>query len=135
MVERTAKLIENSGGLRGRRSLQWRQLALSLVLILLGAVCLLKYLGWAWMFSGNYGLPSHAKTVLAARQWSLTYFGAGLLVEAALIANLTISLRFDNTELTGLLKILVRVLSAVGLAVIGTLGTAFLLSCVGRMLG
>lgn len=135
MVERTVKLMEGSDGPEVRGSLHWRQSALSLLLVLLGAFCLLKYLGWAWVFSGNYGLASHAKTVLAARQWSMTYLWVGVLVEVALITNLMISLRFDNTDLTGVFKTLVRVLSAFGIAAIGTLGTAFLLSRVGRMLG
>lgn len=84
------------------------------------------------MFSGNYGLPSHAGLVQAAQQKSLIYFWAGFLVEAALIANLTINIRFDDTELVGAPKTLARVLSALGIAVMGTLGAAFLLSWIGE---
>ena len=47
-VERTVKLMEGYDGPEVHRSLQWRQSALSLLLVLLGAFCLLKYLGWAW---------------------------------------------------------------------------------------
>jgi len=134
VIERTAKLMQGSNTREAGDSLQWRRPALSLLLILVSAFWFLKYLGWSWVFSGNYGLPSQAKTVLTARQWSLTYFWVGLLAEAALVANLTISLRFDNTELTGVPKAMARVLGAVAIAVIGTLSVAFLLSWAGRML-
>jgi hypothetical protein len=107
---------------------------LSLLLIFISAFCLLKYLGWAWVFSGNFGLPSQARTVLLARQWSLTYFVAGLLAEGALITNLTINIRFENAGLTGVPKPVARILTALAIAVVGTLGVAFLLSWFGRML-
>jgi hypothetical protein len=115
-----------------RRSQRWLQITVNLLLILLGSICFLKYLGWAWVFSGNYGLPSHAGLVLEAQQKGLIYFWAGFLVEAALIVNLTISIRFENTELAGVPKTLARVLSALGIAAIGTLGAAFILSWIGR---
>jgi hypothetical protein len=99
-----------------------------------GAFCLLKYLGWAWVVSGAYGLPSQERNVAVARQWSLAYFWAALLAEGALITNLTINLRFDNTELTGIPKAVARVLSALLIAVVGTLGTVFLLGWLGKML-
>jgi small-conductance mechanosensitive channel len=124
--------VKSLGRLEIRRSPHWLQPTVSLLLILLGAFCLLKYLGWAWVFSGNYGLPSHAGLVQAAQQKSLIYFWAGFLVEAALIANLTINIRFDDTELVGAPKTLARVLSALGIAVMGTLGAAFLLSWIGE---
>jgi hypothetical protein len=59
---------------------------------------------------------------------------AGLLAEGALITNLTINIRFENTELTGVPKSLARILTALAIAVVGTLGVAFLLSWFGRML-
>jgi small-conductance mechanosensitive channel len=124
--------VKSLGRLEIRRSPHWLQPTVSLLLILLGAFCLLKNLGWAWVFSGNYGLPSHAGLVQAAQQKSLIYFWAGFLVEAALIANLTINIRFDDTELVGAPKTLARVLSALGIAVMGTLGAAFLLSWIGE---
>lgn len=114
-----------------RRSLHWRHLPVNILLILLGAFCLLKYLGWAWVFSGNYGLPSHAGLVLTAQRQALTYFWVGLLVEVGLIANLTVNIRLDGTELSGVPKILARGLSALAVASIGTLGVAFLLSWIG----
>ena len=115
-------------------SLRWGQLALSIALVLVGALCLLKYMGWAWVVSGLYGLPSQAEKVAVAQRWSLTYFWAGLLTEGALITNLAINLRFDNTQLVGVPKAVARVLSSLLIAAIGTLGTAFLLSWFGRML-
>jgi hypothetical protein len=124
--------MKSHGNLEARRPTHWRQRAVILLLILLGAFCFLKYLGWAWVYSGNYGLPSHAGLVQAARQKSLIYFWAGFLIEAALIANLTINIRFDNTELTGVPKALARMLGALGIAAIGTLGAAFLLSWIGE---
>jgi hypothetical protein len=116
------------------RPFRWGQLALTIMLVLAGAFCLMKYLGWAWVVSGAYGLPSQARNVAVARQWSLAYFCAGLLTEGALITNLTINLRFDNTELTGVPKAVARVLSALLIAAIGTLGTVFLLSWLGKVL-
>ena len=116
------------------RPFRWGQLALTIMLILAGAFCLMKYLGWAWVVSGAYGLPSQARNVAVARQWSLAYFWVGLLTEGALITNLTINLRFDNTELTGVPKAVARVLSALLIAAIGTLGTVFLLSWLGKVL-
>ncbi len=116
------------------RSVRWSLLALSIVLVLVAALCLLKYLGWAWVVSGAYGLPSQAEKVAAAQRWSLTYFWAGLLAECALIASLAVNLRLDNTELTSVSKVVVHVLSALAIAVVGTLTTAFVLTWVGRML-
>lgn len=130
----TVKLKQASEQLEPLRPFRWGQLALTVLLVLIGALCLLKYLGWAWVVSGAYGLPSQARNVAVARQWSLAYFWAGLLVEGVLIANLAINLRFDNTELTGVPKTMARVLGALVIAAIGTLGTAFLLSWVGRIL-
>jgi hypothetical protein len=92
----------------------------------------LKYLGWAWVFSGSYGLPSHAGLLVEAQQKGLIYFWTGFLVEAALIANLTIIIRFDNPEPAGMPKTMARLLSAIGIAAIGTLGAAFLLSWIGK---
>ena len=65
------------------RPFRWGQLALTIMLVLAGAFCLMKYLGWAWVVSGAYGLPSQAGNVAVARQWSLAYFWAGLLTEGA----------------------------------------------------
>jgi hypothetical protein len=124
--------MKSHGSVEVRRPTHWRQRAVILLLILLGAFCFLKYLGWAWVYSGNYGLPSHAGLVQAARQKSKTWFWGGFLVEAALIANLTIYIRFNDTELTGVPKALARVLSAVAIAAIGTLGIAFLLGWIGE---
>jgi len=116
------------------RPFRWGQLVLTILLVVVGAFCLLKYLGWAWVVSGAYGLPSQERNVAVARQWSLAYFWAALLAEGALITNLTINLRFDNTELTGIPKAVARVLSALLIAVVGTLGTVFLLGWLGKML-
>ena len=113
---------------------RWSQLALSIVLVLVGALCLLKYMGWAWVVSGLYGLPSEAEKVAAAQRWSLMYFWAGLLVEAALVVSVTVNLRLDNTALTGASKVVARVFGALAIAVVGTLGTSFLLSWVGKLL-
>jgi hypothetical protein len=123
-----------SGRQEMRGSFRWGQLTLSLLLILIGAFCLLKYPGWAWVVSGAYGLPSQARNVAIARQWSLAYLWAGLLAEGVLIANLTINLRFDNTELTGVPKAVARVLSALLIASVGTFGAMFLFSWLGKML-
>jgi hypothetical protein len=109
-------------------------LALTILLVLIGAFCLLKYLGWAWVVSGAYGLPSQAEKVASAQRWSLIYFWAGLLAEGSLITSLTVNLRLDNTELTGAPKAVARVLGALGIAVMGTIGTALLLTWVGKML-
>jgi hypothetical protein len=113
---------------------RWGQLALSIILMLVGAFCLLKYMGWAWLVSGLYGLPSQAEKVAAAQRWGLMYFWAGLLVEGSLIASLAASLRLGNTELTGAPKVVARVFGAIAIAVVGTLGTAFLLTWVGKLL-
>jgi hypothetical protein len=113
---------------------RWGQLALSILLVLVGALCLLKYLGWAWLVSGLYGLPSQAEKVAAAQRWSLMYFWAGLLVEGCLIASLSRNLRLDNMELSGAPKAVTRVFGAIAIAVVGTLVTAFLLSWVGKLL-
>jgi negative regulator of sigma E activity len=104
------------------------------MLVLVGALCLLKYMGWAWVVSGLYGLPSQAEKVAAAQRWSLMYFWAGLLAEAFLIASVTANLRLDNTALTGASKVVARVFGALAIAVVGTLGTAFLLTWVGKLL-
>jgi len=114
--------------------LRWGFLILSLLLVLVSALCLLKYMGWAWVVSGAYGLSSQAERVAVAQRWSLIYFWAGLLTEGALVASLTFNLRFDRTQLTGAPKTAVRLLVASGIAVVGTLCTAFLLSVAGRML-
>jgi hypothetical protein len=120
---------------RTRRHLfRWGQLALSIVLVLVGALCLLKYMGWAWVVSGLSGLPSEAQKVAAAQRWSLTYFWAGLFAEGSLIASLTVNLRLDNTALTGAPKTLARILGSLAIAVVGTLGTAFLLTWIGKLL-
>jgi phosphoglycerol transferase MdoB-like AlkP superfamily enzyme len=116
------------------QSFRWGQLAITMLLVLIGALCMLKYLGCASVVSGYYGLPSQAEKVASAQRWGLMFFWAWLLDECILITNLIINLRFDNTELSGLPKAVARVLSALLIAAIGTMGTAFLLSSVGRML-
>lgn len=123
--------MKRSIGSEDRRSLSWQQPTISLLLILLGAFCFLKYLGWAAVYSGNYGVPSLARLVRDAHQRSLTYFVVCLLIETALIANLAIHLRFVGTELTDFLKVVARVASTTAIAVIGTLGAAYLLSRMG----
>jgi hypothetical protein len=113
---------------------RWGQLALSILLMLVGAFCLLKYMGWAGVVSGLFGLPSQAEKVAAAQRWGLMYFWAGLLVEGSLIASLAVSLRLGNTELTGAPKVVAGVFGAIAIAVAGTVGTAFLLTWVGKLL-
>jgi len=124
----------NSARQETREPLRWGFLILSLLLVLISALCLLKYMGWAWVVSGAYGLPSQAGRVAVAHRWSLMYFWAGLLTGGALVASLTFNLRFDRTQLTGGPKIAVRLLVALAIAVVGTVCTAFLLSVAGRML-
>jgi hypothetical protein len=102
--------------------------------MLVGAFCLLKYMGWAGVVSGLFGLPSQAEKVAAAQRWGLMYFWAGLLVEGSLIASLAVSLRLGNTELTGAPKVVAGVFGAIAIAVAGTVGTAFLLTWVGKLL-
>jgi len=115
-------------------SLRWIELTLSIVLALVGALCLLKYLGWAWVVSGAYGLPSQAEKLAVAQRRSLTYLGAGLLAEVALIASLTANLRLGNSALTGAPKAVARILGAFAIAIVGTLVMALLLTWIGRML-
>jgi hypothetical protein len=71
------------------------RVAISMILILLSALCLLKYLAWASLYSGVYGLPSQAKTIAVARHWGLVYLWVLLLVECALIANLMVTIKLE----------------------------------------
>jgi hypothetical protein len=117
-----------------RLTFRWGQLALAIMLILVGALCLLKYLGWAGVVSGLYGLPSQAHTVTVAQHWSLLYFWGGLLVEVVLIVNLAARLKLDAIGLEGAPKLLARGIAALAIACAGTLGMAFLLNWVGKLL-
>ena len=117
-----------------REPLHWQQLALSVVLILVGAFCLLKYMGWAGVVSGLSGLPSQAHTVADAQHWSLVYFWVGLLAEVVLIVTLAIRLKLDATDLDGAPKLVARAVAALAIAGVGTLGVAFLLNWAGKLL-
>lgn len=113
---------------------RWAQLAITILLILIGALCLLKYMGWAGVVSGQYGLPSQAHTVAVAQRWSFVYFWAGLLAEVVLVVNLAIRLKLDTIDLEGAPKLLARGIAALVIASAGTLGVAFLLNWVGKLL-
>jgi hypothetical protein len=115
-----------------RETTGWRQKTLSLLLILTSAICFLKYLGWAWVVSGNYG-TSHSGLVLLAQHRSLAYLWTGLLVEAVLVTILTVGLKFEISELTAAPKAVLRILTALAIAGIGTLSIMLLLSWARRL--
>jgi hypothetical protein len=114
---------------------RWVRLAIPVLLILIGAVCLLKYMGWAGVVSALNGLPSHASTVAMAARWGLVYFWGGLLAEVVLVVYLGIRLKLDAIDLEGAPKVLARGIIALAIAGVGTLGAAFLLNCIGKLLG
>lgn len=125
---------QESVGQETHELLHWRQLTLSVVLILIGALCLLKYMGWAGVVSGLYGLPSQVHTVAIAQHWSFVYFWVGLLAEVVLIVNLAIRLKLDAIDLAGAPKLVARGVAALAIAGAGTLGLAFLLNWAGKLL-
>lgn len=117
-----------------RHSFRFGQLALTILLVIASAICLLKYLGWAWVVSGAYGLPSQAKNVAIARHLSLAYFWGALLAEGALIVNLAVHLKLDILDVNGVLKALARGFTALIIAAVGTVSMMFLLNCLGKLL-
>ena len=117
--------------------LPWRSEGASLhllLLILIGAFSLLKYMGWAWVVSGRYGLPSQAHTVAVAQQWSLVNFWLGLVAEVVLIVYLVVHLKLDTIDLEGAPKLLIRGIAALAIACAGTVGVALLLNWAGKLL-
>jgi hypothetical protein len=112
----------------------WMSLTISIMLILISALCFLKYVAWASLFSGLYGLPSQSEPTALARQWILTYFWVGALLEVALVANLAVSFRSSFVELAGPLRVLGRSLVAIALAALGTLGAVFLFIGLGKVI-
>jgi hypothetical protein len=135
LLTRTAMKSHNApGGRQHGVAFRWGQVAITILLILIGALCLMKYLGWAGVVSGLYGLPSQAHTVATAQHWSFVYFWVGLLAEAVLIVNLAVRLKLDAIDLDGALKLVARGIAALTIAGAGTLGVAFLLSWVGKLL-
>jgi len=109
------------------------QPAISALLILVSAVCLLKYLAWSAVFSGAYGLPSQAEAVGLARRWGLAYLSAGLLAESAGIINLIVYIKLDGNELSGMLRGVGRVIVAIVIAVLGTMSVALFLAWIGKL--
>jgi hypothetical protein len=109
-------------------------MAISIVLAIACAFCLLKYLGWASVYSGKYGLPSEAALVALSRRWALIYLWIGLFAEGALIVNLIVTLRQNFFGLSGPLRILARGIVAITIAALGTTTAALMLVAVGRVL-
>jgi hypothetical protein len=64
----------------------------------------------------------------------LVYFWGGLLAEAVLTVNLAVHLKLDAIDLDGAPKLVARGIAAVGIAGGGTLGVAFLLNWVEKLL-
>jgi hypothetical protein len=119
--------------LKNNSAVKWLQRILSLFLILACALCFLKYLGWAWLVSGGMGgNPSQFENIRLARQLGMVYFCAGLLAEGVLVANIAFLLKFDISDLTGLPKALIRIATALVIAMIGTLGMMLLLNWIGQ---
>jgi len=119
--------------LKNNSAVKWLQRIFSLFLVLACALCFLKYLGCAWFVSGGMGgNPSQFENIRLARQLGMVYFCAGLLAEGVLVANLAFLLEFDFSDLTGLPKALIRIATALVIAMIGTLGMMFLLSWIGQ---
>jgi hypothetical protein len=112
---------------------QWVQLTVSILLLVISAFCLLKYLAWASVFSGSYGLSSQAKVVALARTRSLAYLWAGLLAEGTLVAYLVVYFKLNISELSGMLKFWARLFVALAVAGLGTFGVAFLLDWLGKI--
>ncbi len=112
----------------------WMSLTISIMLILISAFCFLKYVAWGSLFSGLYGLPSKSEPTALARQWSLTYFWVGALLEVALVANLAVSFRSSFVELARPLRVLGRSLVAIAIAALGTLGAVFLFIGLGKVI-
>src|ERR1700744_3181213 len=92
------------------------QVAITATLLLVGAVCLLKYFAWASVFSGSYGLASRTETVAVSKHWSLVYLWFGLLAECALIANLMATFKLKDSDLPPSLRILGRLIISIGIA-------------------
>jgi hypothetical protein len=113
---------------------QWGQVAATILLILIGALCLLKYMGYGAVVSSLYGLPSQARVVATAQYWGLVYFWVGLLAEVVLFVNLTTHLKLDSIDLEGAPRLVIRGIIALSTAGAGTLGTAFLIAWAGKFL-
>ncbi len=115
-------------------AVKWLQGTLSLFLILVCALCFLKYLGWAWVVSGGMGGdPTQAEYIRQARQWGIDWLYASLLGEGILVINLTTQLKIDITDLTGIPKTIIRIAVAIIIAIVGTLSTMFLLNSIGKL--
>ena len=124
----------NQRFLKNNSAVKWLQRTLSLFLILACAVCFLKYLGWAWVVSGGMGGdPTQAEYLRHARQWCIAWFYASLLAEGTLVTILAIQLKFDFTDLTVIPKVVIRIAAALSIAIVGTLGTMFLLNLIGKL--
>jgi hypothetical protein len=76
------KVIEED---RHNPGFRWAPLVLTVSLVSISALCLLSWAGWAAVYSGNYGLPSHASLVAVAEQRISLYFWAGVVSELALV--------------------------------------------------
>lgn len=76
--------------LRTGLSNRWLRLTLVLALVLLGAFCFLRYIGWAFAHSGTLGLSSRIReTQLANRQaWYFLCMFIALEVLCAMVVGL-----------------------------------------------
>jgi hypothetical protein len=110
------------------------RVVISVLLAIACAVCFKKYLGWAWVYSGQYGLPSATALVAQAGRWALIYLWIGLFAEGALIVNLIVTLRQNFFDMSGPLRVLARGTIAITIAALGTMTVALMLIAVGRML-
>ena len=109
------------------------RVAISVLLVIACAVCFMKYLGWAAVYSGQFGLPSAITLVAQAGRWSLFYLWIGLFAEGVLIANLIVTLRQNFSEMPDTLRVLARGMIAITIAALGTMTVLLMMSALGKV--
>lgn len=107
---------------------------LALAMLLAGAAeAFLQYAGWSAVYSGNYGIPSHAQLVQEAATKADLYFWilAGTTILATVVAA-SLNPLFKSVDAVGPLRWAVRLTSAVALVAVAIFVIAMSISTAGH---
>jgi len=106
-------------GVRATFNNRWVQLTIVLVLVLLGAFCFLRYLDWAFAYSGTLGLGSRMRETQLANHRAWLFFCMFIVLEMLCAVLVGLAWEPPNFGSTGL-RFVARYGSALALCLLAT---------------
>jgi|SRR5271154_1741529 len=110
----------------------WRsfRVGLAVALMVISAICFLRYAWWAACYSGWYGLPSYAAQLRTAAARASLYLWSVIALQTATSVVVWSLIRLRYTDLSQFLKYGARLGASLVITISGTVLFAWLLSWV-----